>query len=144
MLAKKIMLAALGIPSVGVITTSAGFVGQVPAPRTAKFQPQVRQARKPEPSEVAAKANDAIARPASGRMLVVGRVLDPEGKPVAHAKVAVQARTPKPRPFSFFETDADCRFRANPPSGDRYHIAAWPPPGSEDFVLQALGKPMFD
>ena len=42
---------------------------------------------------------------------------------------------PKPRPFSFFETDADGRFRMNPPSGDRYHIAAWPPPGQPYLIL---------
>ena len=51
-----------------------------------------------------------------------------------HAKVAIQPRGPKPRPFSFFETDADGRFRTNPPSGDRYYIAAWPPPGQPYLV----------
>ena len=67
--------------------------------------------------------------------IITGRVTYGDtGKPVAHAKVAVQPSGPKPRPFSFFETDADGRFRANPPSGDRYHIAAWPPPGQPYLV----------
>ncbi len=48
MLAKKIALAALAILLVGAVATGAGFVGQVPAPRTTKFKPQDRQAGKPE------------------------------------------------------------------------------------------------
>ena len=93
MLAKKITLAALAVLFVGAVATGAGFVGQVPAQQTARSQPQDRQAGKPEPSEVAAKTNDAIAKPAPGRMFVVGRVLDPAGKPVPNATTMVYARS---------------------------------------------------
>ena len=68
--------------------------------------------------------------------IITGRVTYGDtGKPVVHAKVAVQALRLNPRPFSFFETDADGRFRTNPPSGDRYSIAAWPPPGQPYLIL---------
>ncbi len=75
--------------------------------------------------------------------IITGRVTYGDtGKPVAHAKVAVQSTEPKPRPFSFFETDADGRFRTNAPSGDRYHIATWPPPGQPYLILHRdLGWP---
>jgi RNA polymerase sigma factor (sigma-70 family) len=61
------------------------------------------------------------------------------GKPVAHAKIAVQPRAvinTIPVPFSFFETDADGRFHMNPPAADRYHIAAWPPAG-QPYLIQS-------
>ena len=68
--------------------------------------------------------------------IITGRVTYGDtGKPVVHAKVAVQALRLIPRPFSFFETDADGRFRTNPPSADRYSIAAWPPPGQPYLML---------
>jgi RNA polymerase sigma factor (sigma-70 family) len=41
---------------------------------------------------IAAKPDGANQKPALGRMFVVGRVLDPDGKPVPHAKVMVHAR----------------------------------------------------
>jgi protocatechuate 3,4-dioxygenase beta subunit len=44
------------------------------------------------PSAVATRPDDANPSPAPGRMFVVGRVLDPTGKPVPDASVAVHAR----------------------------------------------------
>ena len=44
------------------------------------------------PPSTAAKADDANPTPAPGRMFVVGRVLDPRGKPVPGAAVMVHAR----------------------------------------------------
>jgi protocatechuate 3,4-dioxygenase beta subunit len=44
------------------------------------------------PPSTAAKADDANPTPAPGRMFVVGRVLDPQGKPVPGAAVMVHAR----------------------------------------------------
>ena len=68
--------------------------------------------------------------------IITGRVTYGDtGKPVVHAKVAVHARRLIPRRASFFETDADGRFRMNPPSADRYHINAWPPPGQPYLTL---------
>ena len=40
-----------------------------------------------------ARNDDANSKPAPGRMFVVGRVLDPNGKPVPGATVAVHARS---------------------------------------------------
>ena len=48
------------------------------------------------PPSAAAKADDANPTPAPGRMFVVGRVLDPQGKPVPGAAVMVQARNLTP------------------------------------------------
>ena len=54
------------------------------------------------PPSTAAKADDANPTPAAGRMFVVGRVLDPRGKPVPGAAVMVHARnlTPGRAPFT--------------------------------------------
>ena len=54
------------------------------------------------PPSTAAKADDANPTPAPGRMFVVGRVLDPRGKPVPGAAVMVHARnlTPGRAPFT--------------------------------------------
>ena len=46
----------------------------------------------------AAELDDAKPSPAPGRMFVVGRVLDPEGKPVPSATVMVHARILRPGP----------------------------------------------
>ncbi len=48
------------------------------------------------PPSTAAKADDANPTPPPGRMFVVGRVLDPTGKPVAGAAVMVHARNLAP------------------------------------------------
>ncbi len=67
--------------------------------------------------------------------IISGRVTYGDtGNPVANAKIVVQPRGPELKPFSFFDTDADGRFRMNPPSDDRYHIAAWPPPGQPYLI----------
>src|SRR6202034_4288796 len=50
------------------------------------------RAGKPDLPQVAGKVDDANAKPAPGRMFVVGRVLDPAGKPVPNATNLVYAR----------------------------------------------------
>ena len=52
-------------------------------------QAQARQAGKPDLRQIAAKPDAVSPTPASGRMFVIGRVLDPQGKPVPNASVMV-------------------------------------------------------
>ena len=133
MLAGKVKHVALAVLLVGAVATGAGFVGQVPALETAKSRPQDRQAGKPEPGEVAAKTVDAIARPAPGRMFVVGRVLDPDGNPVPNATAMVYARSKglsvsllqdqsHPVPIGDARADGSGRFHLDAPrtSSSRY------------------------
>ena len=46
-----------------------------------------------QPPLIEAKPDDVDHSPAPGRMFVVGRVLDPKGKPVPGATVTVHARS---------------------------------------------------
>ena len=73
-----------------------------------------------------AKADDANLTPAAGRMFVVGRVLDPEGKPVPGAAVMVQVRNLtldrapftsrlKMMPLAAARADSSGRFRIDAP-----------------------------
>ncbi len=75
-------LTALIIVFLSTCATGAGYTGQVPD----------RLAGKPESPAAAAKKDDGHDKPAPGRMFVVGRVLDPQRKPVANASVMVYAR----------------------------------------------------
>ena len=61
------------------------------------------------PRLTASKADDANPIPASGRMFVVGRVLDPRGNPVPGATVMVHARNlmPGQTAFDFMDSQAD-------------------------------------
>jgi RNA polymerase sigma factor (sigma-70 family) len=93
MVARKIMLAALTILFVGAVATGAGLVWQTSTSQTPKTELQVRHAEKAEPNEAVAQANNVIAGPTSGRMFVVGRVLDPTGKPVPNAVAMFYARS---------------------------------------------------
>jgi protocatechuate 3,4-dioxygenase beta subunit len=54
-----------------------------------------RQPNAPRP-QVAASPDDTTQRPAPGRMFVVGRVLDPQGKPVPNAMTMVYAAIKQP------------------------------------------------
>ena len=83
MLLHNLKLTAFTLLFLGAVATGAGFVGQAPVP----------QAGKPDPRPIATKPDDAIPKPAPGRMFVVGRVLDANGKPVPGATVAIYARS---------------------------------------------------
>ncbi len=82
------------------------------------------------PLSRAAKADDENPTPAAGRMFVVGRVLDPQEKPVPGAVVMVQARklTPDRAPFlsrlkmialADARADSSGRFRIDAPGRRR-------------------------
>ena len=57
---------------------------------------------------VAAKPADANPKPAPGRMFVVGRVLDPQGKPVPNATVMVYARSGDRAGHAYCRIELDC------------------------------------
>ena len=100
MLVTKLKLVALAFLLVGAAAAGAGFVAQVPARQAGRPGLQEREAGKPDLHEIAAKADDANTKPGRGRMFVVGRVLDPLGKPVPGASVMVYSRSIMP-----FSTD---------------------------------------
>jgi predicted DNA-binding protein (UPF0251 family) len=82
MIFHKLKLTLLTLLFIGTIAGGAGFVGQA----------AVRQAGKPDLREIATKPDDANPKPAPGRMFVLGRVLDPQGKPVPNATLMAYAR----------------------------------------------------
>src|SRR5271163_1728537 len=67
---------------VGAVATGVGLAGQ--APERQAGTPDLLQAAKPEVN---------IPKPGAGRMFVTGRVVDPQGKPVAGASLMVYARS---------------------------------------------------
>jgi RNA polymerase sigma factor (sigma-70 family) len=96
MLLNKLKLTALTLFFLGAIATGAGYVIH-PLNALARHregepasEPRRNPARaEPRPSEIAQDTN----KPAPGRMFVIGRVLDSQGKPVPNASVLVYART---------------------------------------------------
>ena len=82
MLLSKLRFLAISFLFFGAVATGACFVGQALA----------RQAGKPVLHQIAAKLEDANLKPAPGRMFVIGRVLDPNGKPVPATTIVVYAR----------------------------------------------------
>ena len=85
MILHKLKTAALSLLLLGTLATAVGYFACALA--TAPDQPGEAPALKPQ---VVAKSDDS-QRPAPGRMFVVGRVLDPQGKPVANATTMVYA-----------------------------------------------------
>jgi RNA polymerase sigma factor (sigma-70 family) len=82
MLVTKLKVVAITSLFLGAVCVAAGFfVGAT-----------VRQAGKPDLLSSDTKIADAQPKPADGRMFVVGRVLDPDGKPVSNAMTMVIAR----------------------------------------------------
>jgi RNA polymerase sigma factor (sigma-70 family) len=124
MVVKKLTLAAIALLFLGTLTT-VGLMGPALARPAQLAQPPNRQAGKPDIPQNP-KVEDAEPKPAVGRMFVVGRVLDPNGKPVPGAAVAVYARirlpgglpniaSPGQSPLGDDRTDAAGRFRINSP-----------------------------
>jgi RNA polymerase sigma factor (sigma-70 family) len=83
----KLKFAALAALPLAFGVTTAGFLARTPA---IDDEPWIALATQQPPS--AAKPDVAKQKPAPGRMFVVGRVLDPQGKPVPGAMVMVSAR----------------------------------------------------
>ena len=109
--------------SIALTLLSLAAVAAGSADSARSDEPKVRLAN---PPSTAAKADDANPTPAPGRMFVVGRVLDPRGKPVPGAAVMVHARDlslgrahflsrRKLIPLADARTDGSGRFRIDVP-----------------------------
>ena len=87
MMFHKLKFLALTLLLLGAVVTGASFLTRSLAKNN---EPRSFAAARQTP--VAAGRADANPRPAPGRMFVVGRVLDPQGKPVPGATVMVSTR----------------------------------------------------
>ena len=133
MLVSKLRLVVLAFMFVGAAAAGGGFVAQVLARQAGKPDLQERQAGKPD-LPIAAKADDAEGKPGPGRMLVVGRVLDPQRKPVTNAVTMVYAALKhsgrrtyagwRPEPIGTSRSDVNGRFQVDAPrtSSARHHL----------------------
>jgi RNA polymerase sigma factor (sigma-70 family) len=137
MIIHKIRLSALMVFALGLTACGAGVLGHsfgvfAKGPDASENRSPV--AVVPQP----AKANED--RPGPGRMFVVGRVLDPHGKPVSNASVMVHSRSKMRKVGSRFEiaripmghadSDEVGRFRVDSPRGSSSQ--------HEDFAAVAL------
>jgi RNA polymerase sigma factor (sigma-70 family) len=91
MLFYKLKLTVLTLLFLGSVATGAGLLTHSPA---MKYEPGKTPAGIQLP--IATKPDDAIQRPAPGRMIAVGHVLDPDGKPVTGAVVELVAQSRSP------------------------------------------------
>ena len=89
MLLHKIRFTAMSLLLLAAVATCAGFLTHSLA---MKDEPKKTPAASQPPLAARARRFPRGRRPAPGRMFVVGRVLDPQGTPVPHAKVMVHAR----------------------------------------------------
>ncbi len=91
MFVNKLKLIATTLILLAAVATGAGYLTRSLA---SQDEPK-RQPDAPRP-QVAARPDDTTQRPAPGRMFVVGRVLDPQGKPVPNAMTMVYAAIKQP------------------------------------------------
>ncbi len=121
MLLHQLRFLAISFLFLGAIATGAGYWNHSLA---MKDDPVKTLAVQKPP--VVAKPDDANPKPAPGRMFVVGRVLDPQGKPVPNASVMAYARTMVtgtfdpadrlyPREIGRATSDGSGRFRIDAP-----------------------------
>ena len=122
----KLILVALKVLFLGAVAAGVGYTSQAPVRQTGMNAVQNRQTGKPDLRQIAAKPADVNAKPGFGRMFVVGRVLDPQGKPVPNASVMVYARSTAlqmedrtgrlyPKELGRASSDGSGRFRVNVP-----------------------------
>jgi protocatechuate 3,4-dioxygenase beta subunit len=123
LLIHRLKFAAVAFLLLGAVATGAMSMAHAPG----------RQAGKPD-LPIALKADDAEGKPRPGRMFVVGRVLDPQGKPVANAVIMVYAALQPPwrrtyagytpEPIGTARSDAHGRFQADAPrtTSARHHL----------------------
>ena len=86
MFVNKLKLIATALLFLAAVATGVGYLTHSLA---SQDEPK-RQPDAPRP-QVAARPDDTTQRPAPGRMFVIGRVLDPQGKPVPNAATMVHA-----------------------------------------------------
>ncbi len=116
MMRQNVRAAALTLLLLGTIATGAAFLARLPATQNDPKKPSV-----PLSPPVATSSQPAAQKTAAGRMLVTGRVLDPQGKPIPNATVMVHAGTKlgravgtggrKPTPIGQARIDGSGRFR---------------------------------
>jgi RNA polymerase sigma factor (sigma-70 family) len=138
MFVNKLKLGAMTCLLLVSVAAGAVFVGQARA----------RQAGKPDLRPIA-KGDDATAKPAPGRVFVVGHVLDPAGKPVAGAAIDLVAR---PRNIPMGASADDEPFvvlgSGSTDAGGRFHLDAPRTPsagllnhtGLVDFMILASAR----
>ncbi len=97
MFASKLRLIATTVLLIAAGATGAGYL-RLSMASQGERRPQIA-AQEPR---AAAQPVDTNQRPAPGRMFIVGRVLDPRGKPVAHAMTMVYAAIKQPGHFEGF------------------------------------------
>ncbi len=125
MLIHKLKLSVFTLLFLGVLAAGAGYLTHA---RAMKDEPQ-----KAPPAPQSSNPKSEIENPKSGRMFVVGRVLDPQGKPVPGATVMASAQpktigsaiglgTLNPAPIGQANSDGSGRFRIDAPrtSSSRY------------------------
>jgi RNA polymerase sigma factor (sigma-70 family) len=100
-LLSNLRLTALTLAFLGAIAGGAGFVAQAPG-RQADFG-ELSRAGKPDLLQVAAEPVEVKPEPGPSQMFVVGRVLDPQGKPVPKATTMVYANLKQPWRFARLE-----------------------------------------
>jgi len=91
MLRYNLKVVALTSLLLGAVATTDGFLTRAVAMKDEPTNPPAIP-----PPQAATNREPAAARPAPGRMLVTGRVLDPEGMPVSNATTMVFARFKEP------------------------------------------------
>jgi RNA polymerase sigma factor (sigma-70 family) len=149
MLIHKLKLVGLTVLLLGAVATGAGLLTRSLAMRN---EPRAAPAGRPQ-AAVATRPGDA----ASARMTVIGRVLDPTGKPVAGAPVEIVALPRRPlldrddAPYRLVllgrgETGADGRFRLEAPrtSAAGYfsaHVMSAAPGSGIGWVDVNIGAP---
>jgi RNA polymerase sigma factor (sigma-70 family) len=117
MLVNRMKLAVSAFLFFGAVAAGAGYLTQLLAMQNEASAPQPQAATKPD---------QAAPRPAPGRMFVVGRVLDPQGKPVPNATVMASARSKtigasiglealSSEPIGQASSDGSGRFRVDTP-----------------------------
>jgi RNA polymerase sigma factor (sigma-70 family) len=125
MLLRKLRLTTLALLCLGAIASGAGYLTHA-------------LAMKDEPRKVAAapqpRIDDAIPKPAPGRMFVSGRVLDPKGEPVpgamivAHTRSLALGRPPyfmRQVPIGDARADRSGRFRIDAPRTSSFNHAGF-------------------
>ncbi len=129
MLLHKLKFLALTLLFLGAVAIGAGYWNHVSA---MKDEPGKAPAG-PQP-KIAAKPDDA---PAPGRMFVVGRVLDPQGKPMAGVPVDIVGRSRE----RFLAVQWPFQFPA--PARPRRDRRRWPLPIGcvEDLIRTVLRGP---
>ncbi len=110
MVINKLRLSLLTVLLLGAVATGAGLLGRSLAMMNEPKRPQAGQQLEVSP-------NGPSQAAAPGRMFVVGRVLDPQGKPAANASVIVYA-VPRLRRMTAIgqaATDGSGRFQLDAP-----------------------------